>query len=78
MNKYMGIYNIVFKVTDDAYEFHFNNDFSYDIEKWRCETERDINEWIAHLEHKMWWSKELEDSFIKAYLKENGEQKNVL
>lgn len=68
-------YNVIFRNTKDRFEFKFDNDFVYDIEKWRCKTERDINEWIAHLESKNWWSKKLEEDFIQAYKKEYGERK---
>lgn len=62
----------ILKVSEDCYEFHFPNGFFYDVEKWRCNTERDLNEWIAHLSRKNWWSKELEENFIDSYKKEHG------
>ena len=57
------------KVSKDYFEFHFPNGFIYDIRKSGCKTEREWNEWIAHLSEKNWWSEQLEDEFISHYKK---------
>jgi hypothetical protein len=59
------------KVSEEYYEFHFENGFVYDIPKDDCKTERRINEWIAHLSEKNWWSEQLEAEFISVYKKVN-------
>lgn len=60
------------KVSEDKewIEFIFPNGFTYDIQKERCKTERQLNEWVAHLSCKNWWSPELEKEFIGLYKKE--------
>lgn len=59
--------NPILKVSSEWIEFVFPNGFTYDIERDRCKTERQFNEWIAHLSCKNWWSKSLEEQFIKLY-----------
>jgi len=66
------MYKITLKETEGWYEFHFENGHVYDISKEDCHTERKINEWIAHLSEKNWWTPDLEKEFISLYKKNNG------
>lgn len=58
----------ILKVSKYFFEFHFPNGFSYDIHKERCATKIQLDEWIEHLSHKVWWSSELENQFRKLHV----------
>ena len=45
----------------------------YDFPNTKCNTEQKVNEWIAHLAEKNWWTQELEDEFIRLWKKQNGQ-----
>jgi len=64
--------NPILKNTKDFYLFVFPNGFEYEVDKKTCRTERQANEWIAHLAEKNWWSGELEKYFIEQWLKDNS------
>ena len=59
------------KNVDDFYIFVFENGFEYEIDKILCKTERQANEWTAHLAEKVWWNEELEKEFITQWKKDN-------
>lgn len=59
--------NPIIKNDREFLSFVFPNGFSYDVEWERMKTERDINEWIAHLAKKNWWSEQLENELIKLW-----------
>lgn len=69
--------NIKFKSTKGSYEFHFEGGFVYDISKFRCSEEWELEWWLRHLKEKNWWSKQLKDKFIKSFKKEDGPKKDV-
>ncbi len=63
------------KMSQYSVEFHFPNGFVYDINWEFIKTERGINEWIAHLAEKNWWSEKLESELVSAWKQRNSNGK---